>query len=287
MAPARRIVKILLIASAVTVAAYAGVVVAAWIFQDRVAFPGRGGRLPTPQEFGIADGSVVSVVTTDGVTLRGWYLPPSPAPAAGERAPGLIWFHGNVETVGGLGNVLRDFRPPDIGVLALDYRGYAESEGTPTEEGVHRDAEAAWAFLASRPEIDSTRIAVYGRSIGSAVGLYLATVRPVAAVALDSPFTSAKDMARAHYAPVPDDLVQLSLDNVARARRLTVPLIVFHGSDDFIAPVEMGREVAEAGHAEELVILPGTGHTTMYEHGGAFYRDKLHAFLRRHLGDIH
>jgi pimeloyl-ACP methyl ester carboxylesterase len=287
MAATRRLVKIVLLALAAIPVAYVLVALLAWRFQDRVAFPGRGGRLPPPADFGIVDGMIVAVVTADGVTLRGWYLPPRPAPEAGTRASGLLWFHGNVETVGGLGDVLREFRPPGIGVLALDYRGYAESEGTPTEEGVHRDAEAAWAFLASQPEIDSLRIAIYGRSIGSAVGLYLANVRPVSAVVLDSPFTSAKEMARVHYAPVPDDLVQLSLDNLARARRLTVPLLVFHGSDDFIAPLEMGRAVAEAGRAEEFVVLPGAGHTTMYEDGGTFYRDKVHDFLRRHLEDIH
>ncbi|MBE0591942.1 MAG: alpha/beta hydrolase [Gemmatimonadales bacterium] len=271
---------------ALLIVAYAVVIFLAWRFQDRVAFPGRGGRLPFPSEFGITDGQVVSVETSDHVTLRGWYLPPSPAPPAGERAPGLIWFHGNVETVRSIADVLRDFRPPGIAVLALDYRGYSESGGTPTEVGVHRDAEAAWAFLAERPEIDSLRIAVYGRSIGSAVGLYLANERPVRAVVLDSPFTSAQDMARAHYAPVPSDLVELSLDNLTRAARLTVPLLVFHGTDDIVAPFAMGEAVSRAGRAEELVVLQGAGHTTMYETGGTLYRDKLHDFLRRHLGAI-
>jgi fermentation-respiration switch protein FrsA (DUF1100 family) len=271
---------------ALLVVAYAVVIFLAWRFQDRVAFPGRGGRLPSPAEFGITDGQVVSVETSDAVTLRGWYLPASPAPPSGERAPALIWFHGNVETVRGIAEVLRDFRPPGIAVLALDYRGYSESGGTPTEAGVHRDAEAAWAFLVSRPEIDSLRIAVYGRSIGSAVGLYLATERPVRAVVLDSPFTSAQDMARAHYAPVPPWLVDLRLDNLTLAARLRVPLLVFHGTDDLVAPFAMGEAVARAGRAEELVVLQGTGHTTVYENGGTLYRDKLHDFLRRHLDVI-
>ena len=272
---------------AVLILAYAAVIVLAWRFQDRVAFPGRGGRLPSPTEFGITDGQVVSVVTSDQVTLRGWYLPPSPPPSAGERAPGLIWFHGNVETVRGIAEVLRDFRPPGVAVLALDYRGYSESGGTPTESGVHRDAEAAWTFLAGRPEIDSLRIAVYGRSIGSAVGLYLANERPVRAVVLDSPFTSAQAMARTHYAPVPSGLVELSLDNLSRAARLTVPLLVFHGTDDLLAPFAMGEAVARAGRAEELVALQGAGHTTTYEIGGALYRNKLHDFLHRHLDTVH
>ena len=226
---------------------------------------------------------IVEVTTEDGITLRGWYLPPDPPPGRGSRAPGLIWFYGNFETIGGIAPILREFRPPGIGMLVLDYRGYGRSEGSPTERGVYRDAAAAWDFLTARPEIDTTRIALYGRSIGSAVALYLATERTVRAVVLESAFTSGKAMAEEHYAPLPSVLVQLELDNLERARQLTVPLLVFHGSDDRIAPIEMGRAVAEAGGAEEFFVLQGAGHNDTYTVGGTPYRDRLHAFLREHL----
>ncbi|MFQ6046789.1 MAG: hypothetical protein ACE5PT_10615, partial [Gemmatimonadales bacterium] len=74
-------------------------------------------------------------------------------------------------------------------------------------------------------ETDSTRIAVYGRSLGSAVALYLATHRPVRAVVLDSPFSSSRDMTEKHYPFLPAGLLRLRLDNVARAGRLKAPLL--------------------------------------------------------------
>lgn len=260
---------------------YATVLVLAWRFQERLAFPAPSDDLPEPAQFDMPDGVTVTVTTADGIQLRGWYLPPSGEVAG--RAPGVIWFHGNLETVGSIAEVLADFRPAGIGVLALDYRGYGESAGTPTEEGVYLDADAAWAWLSRRPEIDSTRIAVYGRSIGSAVALYLATERPVRAVILESPFTSGWEIAREHYALVPEGLVELGLDNLERARRLSAPLLVVHGTEDLIAPFEMGRAVAEAGRAEEFLVLEGTGHTSTYEEGGERYRDAVHRFLERHL----
>jgi len=263
---------------------YAIAMLVAWRFQDRIAFPGPNSRLPSPADVGIADGQKVAVVTSDSVELQGWYLPPNPQPSRDSLAPGLIWFYGNMETIGDIAPILRDFRPPGIGMLVLDYRGYGESGGRPSERGVYRDALAAWSYLTARPEIDSTRIAVYGRSIGSAVALYLATERPVKAVVLESPFTSGKAMARKHYALVPTSLVTLRLDNLERARRLQVPLIVFHGTDDWIAPFEMGRAVAEAGRAEEFVPFAGAGHNDTYAVGGASYREKVFAFLARHLG---
>jgi pimeloyl-ACP methyl ester carboxylesterase len=262
---------------------YALVVLLAWRFQDRIAFPGSGGPLPSPAAVGIPDGELITVTTEDGIELRGWYLPPNPAPPEGARAPGLLWFYGNMETVGGLAPVLREFRPPGIGMVVLDYRGYGQSGGTPTEKGIYRDAEAAWRFLMERPEIDSTRIAIYGRSVGSAVALYLATEHPARVVVLESAFTSGRDMADKHYAMLPSSLLQLRLDNRERAARLTVPLLVFHGTDDWIAPFEMGHAVAKAGRAELFVPLNGSGHNETYTVGGAMYRDTFHAFLEKHL----
>ena len=283
MADTAKLVRIAIRVIVVVLLGYAAALVLAWRFQERLAFPGPAGPLPEPLEYGMSDGRIVTVETADGVELRGWYLPPT-EPAGGDGAPGLIWFHGNMETVGSIASVLTDFRPPGIAVLALDYRGYGQSAGVPTEEGVYLDAEAAWSWLAQQPEIDSTRIAVYGRSIGSAVALYLATERPVRAVIVESPFTSGRAIAKEHYALVPEDLVDLSLDNLGRAGRLSVPLLVIHGTDDRIAPFEMGQAVADTGRAEQFLVLEGTGHTSTYEMGGARYRDAVHAFLARHLG---
>jgi fermentation-respiration switch protein FrsA (DUF1100 family) len=262
---------------------YALVVLLAWRFQDRIAFPGPNSTLPRPEQEGIPDGQIVTVRTSDGVALKGWYLPPSPPPPGRRRAPGLVWFYGNMETVGLIAPVLKAFRPPATGLLVLDYRGYGESGGRTTEQGVYHDAEAAWAYLAARSEIDSTRIAVYGRSIGSVPALYLATERPVKAVVLESPFTSGPEMAKEHYSLVPSSLIRLELDNLGRARRLAAPLLVVHGSADWIAPISMGRAIAEAGHAEELYVIERAGHNDTYDVGGAGYREKMWGFLERHL----
>jgi pimeloyl-ACP methyl ester carboxylesterase len=275
--------KILIGVVILAVIAYIAVAGFAWKFQDRMAFPGTPGALPYPSSLGIDDGQVVEVVTSDGVLLRGWYLPPNPTPAEGSTASGLIWFYGNMESIEGIAPVLREFRPPGTAVLALDYRGYGASGGTPSEAGVYLDAEAAWEFLVGQSDIDSTRIAVYGRSIGSAVALYLATERPVKAVMLDSPFTSGRDMASEHYSFFPQSLVRLSLDNLGRAERLSAPLLVFHGAQDWIAPVEMARDVAQAGRAEDLIEIEGAGHNDTYAMGGRMYLERFREFLRAHL----
>ena len=205
------------------------------------------------------------------------YLPPRPAPS--QPAPGLVWFPGNAETVASLAPVVRELRPPGVGVLILDYRGYGESSGTPSEAGLYRDAEAAWGYLASRPDIDRARIAVYGRSLGTVAALDVAVTRRVRAVVLDAPFTSARDLARLHYWYLPRSLLRLDLDNLERARRLRAPLLVFHGTVDAVVPIAMGRAVAAAGHAREFVAVAGAGHNDLHEVAGDRYTGTFLRFL--------
>jgi fermentation-respiration switch protein FrsA (DUF1100 family) len=167
-------------------------------------------------------------------------------------------------------------------MVVLDYRGYGESDSAATEPGIYRDAEAAWDYLVQRPAIDPGRIALYGRSVGAVPALYLATTKAVRAVVLDSPFTNARGMAAVHYGFLPRFLIHLSLDNLERASRLSAPLLVFHGTEDRIAPLAMGEAVAKAGHGE-LVRLQGTGHNEMYDAAEADYRGRMWSFLAEHL----
>ncbi len=275
----QRLVTALLRVLGILAALYFALCVLIWRYQDRLAFPSPKSRLPEPSAFHIPGGERIRVTTSDGVELQGWYLPPHPAPPAGAKAPGLIWFYGNMETIAAIAPVIRYFQPGGTGLVVLDYRGYGESAGTETEDGIYRDAEAAWTYLATRPEIDSSRIAVYGRSVGSVPALYLATIKPLRALVLESPFTSAREMASQHYGYFPHFLIRLSLDNLARAARLTVPLLVFHGTADRIAPIAMGQAVAKAGHGT-LIRLVGHGHNDTYESEDSVYRDRMWEFLR-------
>jgi fermentation-respiration switch protein FrsA (DUF1100 family) len=194
-------------------------------FQDRLAFPRLAYPLPTPEAAGLARADSVSVTTSDGVTLHGWYLHPTPAPPDGQVAPGLLWFYGNME-------------------------------------------------------VDAGRISVYGRSLGSVPALFLAERYPLRSVVLDSPFTSARDMAAKHYWYLPRVFLRLQLDNLSRARHLRSPLLVFHGSADDIVPVWMARAVAEAGGGR-LVVIDGAGHNDIYDVAGAGYREEMLEFLNR------
>jgi pimeloyl-ACP methyl ester carboxylesterase len=228
----------------------------------------------------LPDGEAVHLQMRDGTTLAGWYLPPQPRPS--HPAAGLLWFYGNGETIQAIGPVLRTFRPPGTALLVLDYPGYGGSGGRASEAGIYEAADLAMATLRARAEVDPDRIFAYGRSLGSAVATYVAATYPVRGLVLESPFTSARDMSRRHYAPFPGFLVRLRLDNLATIRRTHCPVLVFHGTADRLVPPGMGQAVAAAapggGHVE-FVTIPGAGHNDTYALGGEPYRDRLWNFL--------
>jgi pimeloyl-ACP methyl ester carboxylesterase len=266
---------------AITVAvAYALVVLVAWLIQERLAFPAPRAPVPDPRAAGVARGERIELLLDDHTRLAGWFVPPM-APPAGGRGPGLVWCYGNGENIAAIAPVLRDFAPPQAALLVLDYPGYGGSAGRATEAGLYATAEAAYQSLAARRGVDPARVYVYGRSIGSAAAVRLASRHPVAGLVLDSPFTSAWDMSRAHYAILPRFILRLSLDNVRAIAAVRCPALVFHGTADRLAPVEMGRRLAAAAPGgAELVLIEGAGHNETYALGGRSYRERLWRFIK-------
>ncbi len=253
----------------------------AWLFQERLAFPAPRASLPDAVRAGLPDVEPVRLVMKDGTSLAGWYLPAVHSGGRGERVTALLWFYGNGENIGAIWPVLRDFRPPGAALLVVDYPGYGASGGRASEDGLYEAADLAFQALVARPEVDGARVFVYGRSLGSAVATHLASTHSVAGLVLESPFTSAHDMSRRHYAWFPAFILRLRLDNLAALRRVRCPVLVFHGTADRLVPPEMGRRVAAAAPGpSELVLIEGAGHNDTYELGGRAYRDKLWEFIK-------
>ncbi|HXI64684.1 MAG TPA: alpha/beta hydrolase [Gemmatimonadales bacterium] len=266
--------------------AYAVLALLAWKFQERLAFPAPRAPVPDPQRVGVTNGERVELVSGDGTKLVGWYLKPVDTSTNLHHPPpssrGLLWFYGNGENVAAIWPIVREFQPPGTAVLVVDYPGYGGSGGKATEAGLYAAADAAYAMLAARPDVDPHRIYVYGRSLGSAVATYTAAQHPVAGLVLESPFTNARGMARHLYALLPRFTVTLHLDNLANIKRIHCPILVFHGDADRLVPIAMGLEVAAAApQPAEVVLIHGAGHNDTYTIGGREYRDRLWEFVGR------
>jgi len=269
--------------------AYAVLVLLAWLFQERMAFPAPSGALPDVAELRRLGAERIELVMKSGTRLAGVYLPPGHSTPPGGQAVGrsggqkhaaLLWFYGNGENVGAIWDIVVEWQPPGVAVLVVDYPGYGASGGRTTEPGLYEAADLAYQALAGRADVDPARIFVYGRSLGSAVATHTAAAHEVAGLVLESPFTNAREMSGQHYGLFPRFILRLRLDNLGTITRVRCPVLVFHGTADRLVPPRMGEAVARAAPGPvELVWIEGAGHNTTYEVGGHRYRDKLWDFV--------
>jgi fermentation-respiration switch protein FrsA (DUF1100 family) len=263
-------------------AAYTVIVALLWAFQESLAFPAPRAPLPDPNKV-LGRGERIELTMQNGTRLVGWYLPPAQPrqPPQPPPFPGLLWFYGNGETISAIWPILREFQPPGTALLVVDYPGYGASGGKATEAGIYEAASLAYEALTQRPDVDRSRIYVYGRSLGTAPATRVAAEHEVAGLILESPYTSAREMAARSYRIVPSFLVRLKLDNLATIKRVHCPVLVFHGTADRLVPMDMGRRVAEAAPGPvEFVMIEGAGHNETYEVGGKVYREKVARFVR-------
>jgi hypothetical protein len=161
-------------------------------------------------------------------------------------------------------------------VMLAEYRGYGGVAGSPSYLNAQRDARAALAFASESLGIPASRMAFFGHSLGSAVAAELAAEATPASLLLQSPFTSARDMARIIVAaPITYAwrvISRVHYDTESKVAALEAPVHVIHGDRDLIVPVRMGRRVhASAKVKGQLLIIEGAGHNDLTQRGGERY----------------
>jgi fermentation-respiration switch protein FrsA (DUF1100 family) len=164
------------------------------------------------------------------------------APVSTSAAPLLIFSHGNGELADYWVEEFDEARRAGVAVLLAEYPGYGAAPGSPSEASIVRSMIALYDWAAKDPRIDPTRIVAYGRSLGGGAAARLAIERPVAALILESAFTSVADFAARFMAPT--FLVRDPFDNRAALRKYRGPMLVIHGRHDTIVSIAHGRELA-------------------------------------------
>jgi uncharacterized protein len=248
-----------------------------WTLQRRlIYFPLPG--VPPPAAVGLPSAQEVSFATADGLTLNGWFVPPT----ARGLAMTAIVFNGNAGH--------RGFRAPlaimlaDAGVATLlfDYRGYGENEGEPSEDGLAADATAAYRYVVSRKDVAADRVVYFGESLGAAVAVRLATEHAPRALILRSPFTSLLDVGRHHYPILPvATLLRERYASIDRIGRITCPVLVIAAARDSIVPFEQSRRLYEAAPSpKHLVVIDGVDHNDYELAAGQRMKAEILQFLR-------
>jgi pimeloyl-ACP methyl ester carboxylesterase len=204
----------------------------------------------------------------EGVVLRGWKLNPG-------KSRALIYFGGNAEALGMERDELAAMFP-DRTVYLLAYRGYGASDGTPDERALFSDALALYDDIRSQ----HVGIAVVGRSLGSGVGSYLASQRPIERLALVTPFASLVAAASAHYPAFPVAwLMKDRYESARYIRRYHGPILVLRaGRDEVVPAADTDRLLAAMRSAHSVVAFPGASHNSISDEPG--YASALSGFMK-------
>ncbi|MCG6963039.1 MAG: alpha/beta hydrolase [Acidobacteria bacterium] len=232
---------------------------------------------PVGQTISIED---VYFAAEDGVCLNGWLAAPSAAKADADALPTLLWFHGNAGNLSDRYEMLIGLVNLSARVLLIDYRGYGRSEGRPSEKGLYLDARAAWRCLTEEHGIAPERIVIFGKSLGGAPAIDLAThVRP-AGLIVQSSFTSIPDMAARVFPIVPRFLVMTKMDSLSKIRGIHVPKLFIHSPADEVVPYDMGRRLYDAApEPKTFYTVAGAPHNETWIVGGKAYWDAIREFV--------
>jgi fermentation-respiration switch protein FrsA (DUF1100 family) len=223
------------------------------------------------------------------VTIKGWHLQVAATPA--DRI--ILLFHGNAGHRAFRGNWYEIAKSLHADVLAIDYHGYGDSGGSPSEPALISDAQSAWNYAVTILKFQPAQIVIVGESLGGAVGVQLAAEKcrrgtPPGGLVLVATFSSMLEVASYQFPWLP---IRFLLTDRYRSDRsivdVTCPILQFHGDQDTLVPLSLATRLhqlapatSSSGKAKALQILRDTGHNDiLYLHGQTIL-DEMAKFIR-------
>ncbi|AGC48286.1 hypothetical protein MYSTI_07014 [Myxococcus stipitatus DSM 14675] len=252
-----RLRRMLTVLFSIFAIAYLGLCLVAFVFQRSLLYPAPKAPVPLPASEGFRRLPLAGESFVDLLHL--------PGP---KGAPTVVHFHGNGEQLLNQLDLGAVMNQSGLGFMAVEYPGYGASPGHPTEEGIYEAAEAALAVLKAQgvpPELT----VLSGRSLGTGVAVEMARRGHGARIMLVAPYTSIADVAGEMLPFLPASLlVRDRFDSSAKAPDIGLPVLIIHGEEDTLIPVELGRRLGTRFPRAIVETVPGAGHNDVLERSG-------------------
>jgi fermentation-respiration switch protein FrsA (DUF1100 family) len=215
----------------------------------------------TPSHYGLSKMQELQLISEDGTKIVAWYKP------APKGKLTVVYYHGNAGNLSDRTEKLATLMRQGVGVLALSYRGYGNSEGKPSEIGIYQDARAAIIYLQEHG-IKNDHIVLYGESLGSGVAVQMATEQHFRALILESPYTSITDRGKEIYPIFPIHLLlRDTFESYKKIKNVHTPIMIFHGYLDEVMPIHHGKRLLDmANEPKEARFFDQVGHTDFNLH---------------------
>lgn len=227
------------------------------------------------------DQRTVRFLSADSVSLAAWLIP---AANARPDAPWVLISHGNYGNIGygGRPQFYAWFRDLGVNLLAYDYRGFGESDGIPSEEGVYADATAAYRYLTDSLAVPPSRIVLFGHSLGTGVTIELARRVPAAGLIVEDAYTSVVNRGQEVFPFLPIRLIAKSrFASIDKVGDLELPKLFLHAVNDRTIPIDHGRALFAAAREPKEFVELDAGHGDAFSAERAKYYGAIDAFIRR------
>lgn len=253
------------------------VVVVAWLVrrvEPHLAFFPVAGEDVTPKSHGV-DYSPLTITTADGERLHLWHLRRDDARAE------VVYFHGNGGNLSIWSDVFVALWHAGFDVLAVDYRGYGQSTGRPSEQGLYRDVDAVLDYVATQPRRPGVPRIYWGRSLGTVTAAYAASRKPPSGVVLEAGFPSMRSVLETN--PLMWALSWVSSYRLPTAEWMAgvqQPTLVLHGDRDSVIPYRLGQRLYETlSGPKRFVTIAGGDHNEPVPLDAAAYWREINQFV--------
>lgn len=214
-----------------------------------------------------------------GEKLHGWYIT-----QPGAKKTFLV-SHGNAGNLAHRLPLVDAFAACGCSMLLYDYQGYGGSDGEPTPEGIIADGIGAYDYLVKAKQVAAQDVVLYGESLGCAVSTAISRERPVDGIVLQSGFATITETSR-RYLPwfrlYPDEVFpQRFLENITAYKTKHPPLLLLHGTNDFILSSAYSQEIFEAAiEPKQLVLLPNCSHNDVFGESKEVATKSINGFVK-------
>jgi len=231
------------IALATIFAVYAAVCLYIYMAQDRMFYFPTKDFAVNPDDYNLEFQDIFINVGQDE-TIHAWYFPYSQNP---DSAKTVLFCHGNGGNISHRIETVIFLLQRGVNVMLFDYRGYGRSSGSPTESNTYDDVKAAYDWLISEKSVKPSNIIIFGRSLGGAVAVDLASKISCGGLIVESSFDSAIEMAKGYFPFFPARLlIKYDYDAITKISKVNCFKLFTHSPSDDLVPFDRGKRLFEA-----------------------------------------
>jgi len=256
---------------------YGALTTLVYLLQERLLFHPTRNLVASPADVGLAFEDV-QFTSTDGESLHGWWVPHDNPFAT------ILFLHGNAGNISGRVDIIEKLHGMGVNVFIFDYRGYGQSTGAPSEDGLYKDTEAAFQYLIKERSIPASDIVVHGRSLGGGPATWLCERVRTAALILESTFTSVPDAGVHHYPYLPVRMLStIDFDNLGRVGQCRCPVLIIHSPEDDVIPFAQAERLFAAARDPKIFLEISGAHNEGHAVSGHRFVAGVNAFLADHV----